>query len=52
MAGITADVALMDEAMAVLSELSRGLGRLATDLEGTAHDVSHSGEAFMTAMRG
>ncbi|UTW50286.1 GAF domain-containing protein [bacterium SCSIO 12827] len=51
-AGITADVALMDEAMAVLSELSRGLGRLAADLEGTAHDVSHSGEAFMTAMRG
>tara|TARA_R110001592_G_scaffold129379_1_gene341812 strand:- start:2088 stop:3521 length:1434 start_codon:yes stop_codon:yes gene_type:complete len=51
-AGITADVALMDEAMAVLSELSRGLGRLATDLKGTAHDVSHSGEAFMTAMRG
>ncbi|HBT43631.1 MAG TPA: methyl-accepting chemotaxis protein, partial [Rhodospirillaceae bacterium] len=49
---ITEDVALMDEAMAVLSELSRGLGRLAADLEGTAHDVSHSGEAFMTAMRG
>ncbi|MEQ9360836.1 MAG: hypothetical protein RLO05_03940, partial [Rhodospirillales bacterium] len=51
-AGITADVAMMDEAMAVLSELSRGLGRLAADLQGTAHDVSHSGEDFMTAMRG
>ncbi|PIW28348.1 MAG: hypothetical protein COW30_07655 [Rhodospirillales bacterium CG15_BIG_FIL_POST_REV_8_21_14_020_66_15] len=51
-AAITADVSLMDEAMAVLSDLARGLGRLAADLEGTAGDVSHSGEAFMTAMRG
>ncbi|MEQ8228701.1 MAG: methyl-accepting chemotaxis protein [Rhodospirillales bacterium] len=48
---ITSDVAVMDEAMAVLSELARGLGHLAADLETTAHDVSHSGEAFMAAMR-
>jgi methyl-accepting chemotaxis protein len=49
---ITSDVSLMDEAMAVLSELSGGLGRLAADLQATARDVSSSGEAFMTAMRG
>ncbi len=48
---ITGDVSLMDEAMAVLADLSNGLGRLASDLQTTARDVSHSGEAFMTAMR-